>query len=119
MSMARELTREERNAIRKLVVYKCSNYDSEYGCLPLEDYCYMLGLFWTGAYCKYFRDSVLPEDPALEASLLRGADMRRCAFCGGAFPEDGKKTYCSKNCASGAKKTQQRGYMRKRRQPRK
>jgi len=42
---ARELTRHERAVIRKLVVGMCANYDSEYGCLPL-DYggCYMLDI---------------------------------------------------------------------------
>ena len=52
----REMTREERAAIKKLVVSLCANYDRDYGCLPL-DYgrCYMLDKWWTGAYCKYFR----------------------------------------------------------------
>ena len=31
----RELTREEKAAIRKLVTRLCANYDREYGCLPL------------------------------------------------------------------------------------
>ena len=32
--------------------------------------CYMLGKCWTSAYCRYFRESVLPLNPALEA--IRG-----------------------------------------------
>ena len=31
--MSRELTREERASIRKLVLSLCANYDREYGCL--------------------------------------------------------------------------------------
>ena len=31
--MSRELTREEKAAIRALVVKWCANYDREYGCL--------------------------------------------------------------------------------------
>lgn len=45
------------------------DYDREYGCLPLDGPCYMLGKCWTGAYCRYFRDAVLPNDPVLEAAL--------------------------------------------------
>ena len=59
--MSRELTREEKRAIRKLVFYLCANYDREYGCVPLDCSCYMLGKCWTGAYCRYFRDAVLPQ----------------------------------------------------------
>ena len=44
----RELTREERAAIRALVVKWCANYDRAVGCLPLDCECYMLGKTWTG-----------------------------------------------------------------------
>ena len=50
--MCRELTRDERKGIRKLVTEMCANYDREYGCLPLDCECYMLGKCWTGAYCS-------------------------------------------------------------------
>ena len=60
--MARELTREEKAAIRRLVISMCANYDRECGCLPLDCECYMLGKCWTGAYCRYFREAVLPLD---------------------------------------------------------
>ena len=46
--MSRELTREEKRSIRKLVFSLCANYDREYGCLPLDGPCYMLGKCWTG-----------------------------------------------------------------------
>lgn len=69
--MARELTRDERKKIRGLVTGMCANYDSETGlCLPLDCPCYMLNKWWTGAYCRYFRRSVLPLNPALETTLL-------------------------------------------------
>ena len=42
----RELTREERAAIRALVVKWCANYDRAVGCLPLDCECYMLGKTW-------------------------------------------------------------------------
>ena len=40
----RELTTGERRSIRKLVTGHCANYDSEYGCLPLDCECPMLGI---------------------------------------------------------------------------
>ena len=68
-TVARELTREEKAAIRKLVTRLCANYDRDVGCLPLDCPCYMLEKCWTGALCRYFREAVLPNDPVLEASL--------------------------------------------------
>ena len=47
--MARELTREEKAAIRSLVVKWCANYDRACGCLPLDCECYMLGKCWPTA----------------------------------------------------------------------
>lgn len=67
--MSRELTRQEKAAIRSLVKRWCANYDKDIGCLPLDCECYMLGKCWTGAYCCYFRSAVLPLDPVLERSL--------------------------------------------------
>lgn len=112
----RELTREERTAIRKLVVSMCANYDHEYGCLPLDCTCYMLGKWWTGSYCKYFRAAVLPLDPVLEALLTGGTvETRPCAGCGQPFPASGKKAYCSAACEKNALRRQKRDYMRKKR----
>ena len=48
----RELTRQEKTAIRKLVVQWCANYDRDTGCLPLDCGCYMLGKTWTGPMCR-------------------------------------------------------------------
>ena len=113
----RELTREEKADIRSLVVKWCANYDREYGCLPLDCECYMLGKCWTGAYCRYFREAVLPLNPALEAALTDGPapDLRPCAVCGRLFAPEGKRAFCSAACAENARRKRQRGYMRKRR----
>jgi hypothetical protein len=114
----RELTRSERATIRKLVVGMCANYDSEYGCLPL-DYgrCYMLDKWWTGAYCKYFCNAVLPLDPILEATLTgrKAPELDICTICGKPFIPEGKQAYCSPACANTARRKRQREYMRKRR----
>lgn len=113
---SRELTREERAAIRKLVTGMCANYDHEYGCLPLDCACYMLNKWWTGSYCKYFRDAVLPLDPMLEATLTgREAPAQDiCAACGKPFIPQGRAKYCGP-CAKTARKKRQREYMRKKR----
>ena len=113
--MSRELTRQEKTAIRKLVTKWCANYDKDYGCLPLDCPCYMLGKCWTGAYCRYFRSAVLPLDPVLERSLTveTVAETRPCPVCGRAFLPDGRQRYCSPVCARAARRQKQRGYMRK------
>ena len=116
--MARELTREEKRAIRALVTKWCANYDREYGCLPLECECYMFGKSWTGAYCRYFREAVLPLDPALEAALLTEGprpEFKPCPICGGPVAPDRRQAYCSAACAKKAHRRQQREYMRKKR----
>ena len=67
---SRELTRQERAAIRKLVTDLCANYDNqERLCLPLDCPCYMLHKWRTGSFCRYFQEAVLPVDPALESAL--------------------------------------------------
>lgn len=114
----RELTRHERAAIRKLITGMCANYDSEYGCLPL-DYgsCYMLDKRWTGAYCKYFQNAVLPLDPKLEATLLGRAapEIDTCAICGKPFVADETRAYCSPDCQAEGNRRRSRERMRKKR----
>ena len=113
----RELTRAERSAIKKLVKDLCANYGHEHGCLPLDDACYMFyGVGYTNTgMCKYFRESVLPTDPELEAVLTVGStvETRPCVQCGGEFPADGKKAYCSDVCAGEAHRKRNRENMRK------
>jgi len=115
--MERELTRTERKAIQKLVKSECANYSREYGCLQLNDACYMLGKCWTGSYCKYFRNAVLPLERALEKALTDGGmiEMRMCRYCDEAFPKDGNKAYCSDACTKKSQRRQQREHMRKKR----
>jgi predicted nucleic acid-binding Zn ribbon protein len=113
----RELTGSEKAAIRKLVTSMCANYDKEYGCLPLDCECYMLGKCWTGAYCKYFTGSVLPLDPALEATLSGAAepDMKKCVVCGDPIYESSNRAkYCGA-CAEYSRQKRQRDYMQKKR----
>ena len=99
-----ELTEKEMRGIRRLVTQKCVNYDPDYGCLPLDCECVMLGKAYCGnAMCRYFRESVLPNDPELNASL-QGLAAKRCKHCGKPFPANGRRIYCSDRCRNASQK---------------
>ena len=117
---ARELTRDEKKKIRTLVTGMCANYDRESGlCLPLDCACYMLHKCWTGAYCRYFREAVLPLNPELQASLTTegiSPELRACAVCGKAFLPEGRQAYCSDACKAEGNRRKSRERMRKMRE---
>ena len=119
---ARELTRDEKKKIRSLVTGMCANYDRESGlCLPLDCACYMLHKCWTGAYCRYFREAVLPLDPELQVSLTTegiSPELRACAVCGKAFLPEGRQAYCSDTCKAEGNRRKSRERMRKMREKR-
>ena len=109
----RELTPQEGRSIRKLVTGCCANYDREYGCLPLDCECPMLGICYTNsAMCRYFREALLPNAPELEAAL-RALPTKRCQRCGKPFPVNGRRVYCSDNCAEASRKEQTAARVRK------
>ena len=114
----RELTPDERREIKLLVTKKCANYDNSYGCLPLETACYMLSKWWTGAFCKYFQNAVLPLNPALEMGLT-GCDTAKsnklCPVCGAAYVPITSRAYCSENCRIIGQREDNRRRQRKRR----
>ena len=114
----RELTRQEKTAIRKLVVQWCANYDRDMGCLPLDCPCYMLGKIWTGPMCRYFRQAVLPLDPALEQALAQEEvvlERRVCPLCGRSFVPKRRQLYCSPVCQAEANRRKSRARMRNKR----
>ena len=109
----RDLTGREKQRIKKLVTSLCANYDKEYGCLPLDCDCPMLGICFTNsALCRYFRKSVLPEDAGLEAVFTQ-ISTTHCKQCGKPFPTDGKRVYCSQRCAEEARRKQTAARVRK------
>lgn len=120
VSYQRELTRSERAAIRKLVTHLCVNYDGqEQLCIPLDCSCYMLQKEWTGSLCHYFRDAVLPVDPALE-SVLTGEDtsqkQKTCPVCGKSYLPITSQAYCSDACRAFARRKSERERKRRERQ---
>ena len=111
----RELTGRERQAIRRLVKESCANYDSDYGCLPLDGECFMFGKAYSGgALCKWFRDAVLPLDAELERIFTGGIapDTKPCTECGTAFPLNGRQIYCSDKCAAEGRRKSVAGNVR-------
>lgn len=119
---SRELTRDEKKKIRCLVTGMCANYDGESGlCLPLDCPCYMLHKCWTGSYCKYFKNAVLPLNPALEVSITEesGAlELRSCMVCGNAFYPKGRQAYCSDACKAEGNRRKSKERMKKMRKKR-
>lgn len=117
---SRELTRQERAAIRKQVTELCANYDSrDKLCCPLDCPCYMLHKWWTGSFCRYFQEAVLPVDPALE-SAITGEDtslkQKICPVCGRAYLPTTSQAYCSDSCRAFARRKSERDRKRRIRQ---
>ena len=113
---SRELTSKEKRKIKNFVYCECANYDPEYGCLPLEADCYMCCIGFTGSkLCKYFESAVLPSSPELTA-LFKRLPTKICKQCGKRFPQDGKRVYCSDECAKAARREQTANRVRKHRQ---
>lgn len=115
---SRELTYSERKTIHKLVTKMCANYDNHYKiCLPLDCPCYMLNKWWTGAYCKYFQNAVLPLDPLLEAALLGEGShpQKTCPVCGSAYFPITSQAYCSDACRATGQRQADRRRKRNRR----
>lgn len=115
----RELTRSERAAIRRLVTELCANYDNpDKFCLPLDCPCYMLNKWWTSALCRYFREAVLPTDPALE-SAITGEDtslkQKICPVCGKSYLPTTSQAYCSDSCRTFARRKSERERKRRER----
>lgn len=112
----RELTEQEKRSIQRLVTQKCANFSEEYGCLPLDSDCVMLGKAFCGnAMCRYFRVFVLPNDPELNAAM-QNLPAKRCKQCGSLFPAKGKQAYCCESCAAEARKRQTAERVRKHRE---
>ncbi|MDL2232385.1 cysteine-rich VLP domain-containing protein [Ruminococcaceae bacterium OttesenSCG-928-L11] len=107
---------KEKSSIRKLVTSMCANYDGHYKeCLPLDGNCYMFGIvFNTSGLCKYFRNAVLPLNPALEA-MFNHKPIKPCKRCGKKFPVNGRQTYCGDICAEAASRESTAARVRKHR----
>ena len=94
-------TGRQLRQVRSLIRKRCCNFDGG-ACLLFDDpHCNICPQWHSGALvCKWFRSAVLPNDPALETSLLNGIrPTRHCAVCGITFvPGSNRAKYCPK-CA--------------------
>lgn len=112
----RELTGKEKRQIKKLITSLCASYDKVYGCLPLDCDCPMFGICYTNSgLCSYFRESVLPAEPELQA-VFESQPLSVCKECGKHFSKDGKRIYCSEKCAEEARRRQTAARVRKHRE---
>lgn len=110
-----ELSKRDKNRIRKHVTKCCANYSKEYGCLPLETECYMFSVGFTDSkLCKYYEHAVLPTDAELFA-LFKGIPTKKCRQCGKAFASVGRKAYCSEQCAEESRRRRAAERVRKHR----
>jgi len=122
-NIPREFTCGEFSAVKSLVTAMCANYDKKYDeCVVLNGRCYMLGKQYTGSFCKYFKQAVLPLDPVLERQLegvpertpadgREGGTYRHCETCGLPFlPVVGNEKCCSLKCARARRIIKSREY---------
>ena len=99
-----ELSKRDKNRIRKHVINCCANYNKEYGFLPLETECYMFSVGFTDSkLCKYYEQAVLSTDAEL-LGLFKGILTKKCRQCGKTFASVGRKAYCSEQCAAEARR---------------
>jgi len=72
----------------------------------------MIGNANAGKICRYFRESVLPDSPALKNSLsgLEKSTLKKCGFCKKPFITATLQAYCSEVCQErGNRKKGKRG----------
>lgn len=78
----------------------------------------MLNKWWTSALCRYFREAVLPTDPALE-SAITGEDtslkQKICPVCGKSYLPTTSQAYCSDSCRTFARRKSERERKRRER----
>ena len=107
---------EHTRRVRRLVRRLCANCESG-NCLLLDDgdSCLCPQLITSSIVCKYFRNSVLPDDQELCAGVFRERIVRRCCLCGTPlFSTSNAAKYCP-SCA--VKERRRRDVLRKKKQP--
>ena len=109
----KRLTKEQMPRVRRLVK-QCCNYDGG-ECIALDDGagCVCVQTISYSLLCKWFRNAVLPLDPALELRLL-GGTTKRCENCREQFvPGSNRAKYCPA-CGAKRRKTKEAARQRER-----
>lgn len=116
-----EMKPQQCRRARRLIKSECCNYH-EGECLMEERPCKQIAS--QTLKCRWFRESVLPMDGALQAEMEAisptayklGANAKPCAVCGQAFePMSNRAKYC-KECAARIHREQKQEHERKRRE---
>ena len=95
MSNLIRLRDNQLKRVKELIHNRCCNF-SDGNCLMLDwPYCSICPQEISHSLCcSWFRNSVLPNDPLLEAQLL-GKKLKRCVACSKIFvPRSNRAEYC-------------------------
>lgn len=112
--MRYELNAKQRRQVNALIKKYCANYidgycialDYGYGCVCPQKISYSL-------LCKYFKSSVLPNNPTLEKAILNKSKTHNCILCGKEIIRtSNRKKYCT-DCAKKMQKLSKSKYIRK------
>lgn len=121
-----DLMVDQKRKVRALIKRGCCNYDNGY-CDLLDNGSFVKcpQVDKDKIWCKYFRESVLPIDPILEADIFCDLPKREvtedikklksCDICGRSFKPPAKNTIHCPKCAIETHRKQQAEYARKRR----
>ncbi len=105
------LTPGQLRSVRGLAK-RCCNFSGG-DCLLLDGVCPQF--ISRSLLCRWFRRTVLPQQPKLEQSILSPKKLRRCEVCGtGILARSGRTKYCPA-CAKDVHRQQKAKSARKRR----
>ena len=95
--MLPQMTGRQRYRANALIKKLCANYDNG-NCLLLDEGegCVCVQSISYSLLCKYFRNAVLPAEPALEAEIL-GTHPDRCVSCGAPIIKRGNRKSIVRN----------------------
>lgn len=114
--MSIQMTPKQKRKANALIRKSCCNYDGG-NCIALDDGepCVCVQSISYSLCCTWFRDWVLPGNPALYAEISKPRGLKRCAECGTPFlAKSNRAKYCS-NCARKVHRRQKTASDRKRR----
>ena len=116
-TMVIPITKAQSKQVNKLVRLLCCNCCND-NCLLLDDgethRCVQL-ISFSGIYCNYLKNSVLPADKKLFNEIM-GANNGSCKQCGKSFYKTSAKTKYCEDCAKQRHRKQKTLSEQKRRQ---
>lgn len=107
---------DQLKQVRTLIKKRCCNY-IDGGCILFDwSFCNTCPQWITYSLnCHWFRDAVLPNDLALQESILKPDNKRVCVICGNPLLILGPRSkYCT-TCATTQRRKQQAEWAKKKR----